>query len=172
MDNSVSTDQKKEKLGYGHNFAPVKLLMWKSLLLGVTPIRKSTVWSDWATENEGRLGGLITFYKSPMEDKFTPTGPNVPDYALCRTILALYFSAATGELTVEEAMDQLAAKCDSLLEKLKTPALSPQLNEEKDESYWLEASGSPKAKIEEEEEPRTMPYDEMLERWKAGETTF
>jgi len=108
-----------------------------------------------------------------MEDKFTPTGPNVPDYALLAEQFWHYISpAATGELTVEEAMDQLAAKCDSLLEKLKTPALSPQLNEEKDESYWLEASGSPKAKIEEEEEPRTMPYDEMLERWKAGETTF
>ena len=29
----VTTDPEKEKqLGYGHNFVPVKLLMWKSLL--------------------------------------------------------------------------------------------------------------------------------------------
>jgi glycerol transport system substrate-binding protein len=170
----VTTDPEKRKAAWlWAQFCTCKTVDVEKFIAGVTPIRKSTVWSDWATENEGRLGGLITFYKSPMEDKFTPTGPNVPDYALLAEQFWHYISpAATGELTVEEAMDQLAAKCDSLLEKLKTPALSPQLNEEKDDSYWLEAPGSPKAKIEEEEEPRTMPYDEMLERWKAGETTF
>jgi glycerol transport system substrate-binding protein len=168
-----TSPEKKKAVWLWAQFCTCKTISVDRFINGVTPIRKSTVWSNWATKNEGRFGGLITFYKSPMEDKFTPTGPNVPDYALLAEQFWHYIAPiASGELEVKEALDQLAARNDSLLEKLQTPTYSPELNEEKDESYWLNQPGSPKPEIKGDEEPRTMPYDEMLEKWKAGETTF
>jgi len=170
----VSTDAEKKKAAWlWAQFCTSKTVCVDKFIAGVTPIRKSDVWSDWATKNEGLFGGLITFYKSPMEDKFTPTGPNNPDYGLlAEQIWHFIAPAMTREVTVEEAMDSLASQCDMLLGKIFTTVYAPQLNEEKDEDYWLSQPGSPKPKIEGDEEPRTMAYDEMLKRWKAGQLTF
>ena len=40
------------------------------------------------------------------------------------------------------------------------------MNEERDSEYWLGQPGSPKPKLEnEEEEPITVSYDELIQSW-------
>jgi glycerol transport system substrate-binding protein len=40
------------------------------------------------------------------------------------------------------------------------------MNEESDPSFWLDQPGSPKAKLENEDEtPVTIPYDELIKSW-------
>ncbi len=44
--------------------------------------------------------------------------------------------------------------------------LGPKLNEEKDPEHWLSQEGSPKAKLDnEDEEPVTIAYDELIKSW-------
>ena len=44
--------------------------------------------------------------------------------------------------------------------------IGPKLNEEQDPEYWLSQEGSPKAKLEnEDEEPKTISYDELIKSW-------
>ena len=44
--------------------------------------------------------------------------------------------------------------------------IGPKMNEERDPSYWLEQPGSPKPKLEnEDEEPKTIAYDELIKSW-------
>jgi glycerol transport system substrate-binding protein len=113
------------------------------------------------------LGGIITFYRSPDEKLYTDSGPNVPHYPLLAEQWWQYVSmAVTGELTAQEAMDQLAAKMDQLMGRLRLPNKSPELNEERDEEYWLSQPGSPKPEIKERPQPETIKYDELIKRWK------
>jgi glycerol transport system substrate-binding protein len=45
--------------------------------------------------------------------------------------------------------------------------IGPVMNEEQGEDYWLAQPGSPKPKLEnEEEEPITVSYDELIASWK------
>jgi len=148
-------------------FCVSKTVSLKKFNIGFTPVRKSTVWSDYWTENEGMLGGIITFYRSPDEKLYTDSGPNVPHYPLLAEQWWQYVSmAVTGELTAQEAMDQLAAKMDQLMGRLRLPNKSPELNEERDEEYWLSQPGSPKPEIKERPQPETIKYDELIKRWK------
>ena len=81
-------------------------------------------------------------------------------------------SAITGEATVAEALDNLAEQQDAVmgrLERAGLPVCSPQLNEEREASYWLEQPGSPKPERE-AEEPVTVPYEELLQEWTEGTT--
>ena len=44
--------------------------------------------------------------------------------------------------------------------------LGPVMNEPQDPEVWLSQPGSPKAKLEnEEEEPVTVSYDELIQSW-------
>ena len=44
--------------------------------------------------------------------------------------------------------------------------IGPKMNEERDPEYWLSQPGSPKAKLEsEDEEPQTIAYDELIKSW-------
>jgi len=105
----------------------------KKFNVGHTPIRKSTVWSHYWTKREGELGGLITFYRSPVEYMWTDTGPNVPDYPLLAEQWWKQISlAVTGEKTPEQAMNDLARIQDTLMSKLRLPKYSPKLNPLKD----------------------------------------
>lgn len=137
--------------------------------VGHTPIRKSTVWSKYWTEREGELGGLITFYKSPVEYMWTDTGPNVPDYPLLAEQwwkqIAL---AVTGEKTPEQAMDDLARIQDNLMGKLRLAKYSPKLNPIKSREYWLSQPGSPKPERP-RPEPKTVLYDELVKEWAGAE---
>lgn len=154
-------------------FCVSKTVSVDKFIAGTMPTRRSTVFSDYAEENLGRYGGLLTFYRSPMYNMFTPTGVNPPDYGLFQEQIWHFIAPAmTGESSVEDAMNDLAAQNDMLLSKLYLPVYSPQLAEEVDPEYWLNQPGAPWPEITTEPEPRTMPYDEMVEAWEAGQTTF
>jgi glycerol transport system substrate-binding protein len=62
-------------------------------------------------------------------------------------------------------MDNLANKMDDLMGKLRLAKYSPKLNPEKSREYWLSQPGAPKAERP-DEEPKTMPYDELLKSWR------
>ena len=162
--NSVKGDNRKAAWLWAQ-FCSSKTVSLKKFIIGGTPVRKSTLFSDWCTEHEGEMGGLITFYRSPVEVLWTDSGPNVPHYPLLAEQWWKYISrAVTGELTAQQAMDGLAEKMDELMGKMRLPKYSPQLNEKKPAEYWLSQPGSPKAERP-AEEPKTVPYDELLKQW-------
>jgi glycerol transport system substrate-binding protein len=146
-------------------FCISKTVDLKKFLVGRTPIRKSTIFSDYLTEHAAEYGGLIEFYRSPEEYKWTDSGPNPPHYPLLAEQWWQFISlAVTGEATPQEAMDGLAAAMDDIMGKLRLKKYSPVLNEEKDAEYWLSQPGSPKPERP-DQEPKTMPYDELIKQW-------
>ncbi|MEA1939098.1 MAG: ABC transporter substrate-binding protein [Candidatus Caldatribacteriota bacterium] len=164
LKNSVKGDNRKAAWLWAQ-FCSSKTVSLKKFIVGGTPVRKSTLFSDWCSEHEGEMGGLITFYRSPVENMWTDSGPNVPHYPLLAEQWWKYISrAVTGELTAQEAMDGLAAKMDELMGKMRLPKYSPKLNEKKSAEYWLSQPGSPKAERA-PEQGKTMAYDDMLKQW-------
>jgi len=164
LKNSVKGDNRKAAWLWAQ-FCSSKSVSLKKFIVGGTPVRKSTIFSDWCTEHEKEYGGLITFYRSPVEVLWTDSGPNVPHYPLLAEQWWKYISRAVdGELTAQEAMDGLAEKMDELMGKMRLPKYSPQLNEKKPAEYWLSQPGSPKAERP-AEEPKTVPYDELIKQW-------
>lgn len=147
-------------------FCVSKTVCLKKFMEGKTPIRKSTVNSEYLAEREGDFGGLITFYKSEAEKLWTDSGPNVPHYPLLAEQWWQNIApAVTGDVTPQEAMDNIAAAMDDLMSKMKLATYSPVLNEEKEASYWLAQPGAPKPERP-DEEPKTMSYEELVETWK------
>jgi glycerol transport system substrate-binding protein len=76
----------------------------------------------------------------------------------------------SGDKTPQEALDALCEQQEQVMERLERAGvqgeLGPVMNEPRDASYWLEQPGSPKAKLEnEEEEPQTVSYDELIQSW-------
>lgn len=149
-------------------FASSKTVALKKFLVGGTPVRRSTVFSDYLTENSAQFGGLIEFYRSPVEAQWTDSGPNVPDYPkLSQLWWENIASAITGEATAQEALDNLAAQQDAImarLERANLPVCGPVLNEEQDPEFWLSQPGSPKPERE-PEDPITVPYEDLLAEW-------
>jgi glycerol transport system substrate-binding protein len=153
-------------------FASSKTVSLKKFIVGGTPVRKSVIFSDYLTEHIADYGGLIEFYRSPVENQWTPSGPNVPDYP---RLAPLWWeniaSAITGEATAQEALDNLAEQMDAVMERLERanlPICGPILNEPQDPQVWLDAPGSPKAERP-DQEPVTVPYEVLLEEWTGGE---
>lgn len=146
-------------------FAVSKTVDLKKFTIGGTPIRKSTIFSEYLSENIEQYGGLIEFYRSLERKKWTDSGPNVPYYP---GMAALWWKniakAISGTMTPQEALDQLAKEQDSLMKNLKMNAYSPKLNPEKSREYWLNKPGAPKAE-KKEEKPKTVPYEELLKQW-------
>ncbi|WP_321992426.1 ABC transporter substrate-binding protein [Marispirochaeta aestuarii] len=150
-------------------FCVSKTVSLKKFLVGRTPVRKSTVFSDYLAEQEKqhKYGGIITFYKSPVEYMWTDSGPNVPHYPLLAEQWWKNISTAvTGETTPQESMDNLARDMDDLMAKMTLKQFSPQLNPERDPSYWLNQPGAPKPERP-DEEPKTVPYDELIKQWQS-----
>jgi glycerol transport system substrate-binding protein len=120
------------------------------------------------------LGGLVEFYRSPARVAWTPTGTNVPDYPkLAQLWWQNIGEAVAGEVTVDTAMDNLAAEQDKIMMRLERANVlsicGPKLNEPKDESYWLNQPGAPKAKLANEKpQGETVDYDELIKAWKQG----
>ena len=149
-------------------FCVSKSVSLKKFNVGHTPVRKSTVFSDYWRKHEGKLGGLITFYTSPVRNLWTDTGTNVPNYpALSKQWWKNIARAVTGEVTVEEAMNALARSQDDIMRRLEMPRNAPELNPERSRTYWLQQPGAPKAERP-PEEPITVPYDELIRQWKAS----
>lgn len=149
-------------------FASSKTVSLKKFTVGRTPVRKSTVFSDYLAEEEkkGTYGGIVTFYKSPVEYMWTDSGPNVPHYPLlAEQWWKNIATAVTGDTTPQESMDNLARDMDDLMGKMNLKQFSPELNPERDPQYWLDQPGSPKAERP-DEEPKTIAYDELINEWK------
>ncbi|MFC1462134.1 ABC transporter substrate-binding protein [Verrucomicrobiota bacterium] len=152
-------------------FCVSKTVCMKKFMVGHTPIRKSTVFHEyWTEERSKKLGGLLEFFRSPARKLFTDTGLNVPDYALLQEQWWHYISAAiTDEKSPEEAMRELAATEDKLLGDLLLPKLSPKLSEPKTRDHWLQQPGAPKPEVSGRGEAITISYDEMIKEWKENE---
>lgn len=149
-------------------FASSKTVSLKKFIVGGTPVRKSVVFSDYLTEHMADYGGLIEFYRSPIENQWTPSGTNVPDYP---RLAPLWWenigSAITGEVTAQQALDTLAEQMDAVMARLERaglPTCAPALNEPQDPQVWLDAPGSPKPERP-PQEPVTVPYEILLEQW-------
>ncbi|MCK5835842.1 MAG: hypothetical protein KAH09_01130 [Desulfobacula sp.] len=70
-------------------------------------------------------------------------------------------------------MNNLAAEQDKILGRLERAGIQgdkgPKLNPKKDEAYWLNQPGSPKAKLANEKpQGETVDYDGLLQAWKEG----
>ena len=155
-------------------FVTSKTVDLKKSMEGLTFIRESTVESEQMSERAPKLGGLVEFYRSPDRVRWSPTGLNVPDYPkLAQLWWQNIGDAASGAKTAQEALDQLCADQESILERLERAGvqgdLGPVLNEEQDPEYWLSQEGSPKAKLDNEDpEPETVNYDELTRRWEQA----
>ena len=155
-------------------FCVSKTISLKKTHLGLTPIRDSDIRHESFTERAPKLGGLVEFYRSPARVAWTPTGTNVPDYPkLAQLWWQNIGEAVAGEVTVSTAMDNLAKEQDKILKRIARSKIQgdkgPKLNPEKDESYWLNKPGSPKAKLDNEKpQGETVDYDKLIKAWRAG----
>ncbi|BDQ35716.1 ABC transporter substrate-binding protein [Pseudodesulfovibrio nedwellii] len=155
-------------------FCVAKTTSLKKTHVGLTPIRNSDIHDKSFTERAPKLGGLVEFYRSPARVAWTPTGTNVPDYPkLSQLWWQNIGEAVAGEVTVDTAMDNLAKEQDKILMRLERAGIlgdcGPKLNKPREESYWLNKPGSPKAKLANEKpKGETVDYDKLLEAWKAG----
>ncbi|XPV77518.1 MAG: ABC transporter substrate-binding protein [Desulfovibrio sp.] len=156
-------------------FCVAKSVSLKKTHVGLTPFRDSDIRDKSFTERAPKLGGLVEFYRSPARVAWTPTGTNVPDYPkLAQLWWQNIGEAVAGEVTVSTAMDNLAKEQDRILQRLERAGIlgecGPKLNQPREESYWLNQPGSPKAKLANEKpQGETVDYDELLKAWKAGE---
>ncbi|MBF0229436.1 MAG: carbohydrate ABC transporter substrate-binding protein [Desulfamplus sp.] len=155
-------------------FCVAKTTSLKKAHLGLTPIRDSDIRHQSFTDRAPKLGGLVEFYRSPARVAWTPTGTNVPDYPkLAQLWWQNIGEAVAGEVDVSTAMDNLAKEQDRILERIARSGVQgdkgPLLNPEKDEQYWFDQPGAPKAKLANEKpQGETVDYDALLEAWKAG----
>ncbi|MGL4368512.1 MAG: carbohydrate ABC transporter substrate-binding protein, partial [Spirochaetota bacterium] len=151
-------------------FCVSKTVALKKFIVAGTPIRKSTVFSDYLSEHKAEYGGLVEFYRSPEECRYTGSGRNVPHYSRMSPIWWKNISKAIrGEAAPEETMNRIAAEQDAVMMSLSQKAYSPKMNIASDPALWLDRPGkspddSPK-KAREREKPLTVPYDELIARW-------
>ncbi|MEX2630197.1 MAG: ABC transporter substrate-binding protein [Tistlia sp.] len=157
-------------------FVTSKTVDVKKSHVGLTFIRESTIRHESFTERAPELGGLVEFYRSPARVQWTPTGTNVPDYPkLAQLWWQNIGDASSGAKTPQEAMDELCAQQERVLERIERAGIQgdigPKLNEERDMAYWTEqarkdGSLAPQAKKDEEKEtPQTIGYDELIKSW-------
>jgi glycerol transport system substrate-binding protein len=147
-------------------FCTSKTLALKKFLVGNTPIRKSTIFSDYLKDKDAEYGGVLKFYKSKYQTLYTDSGVNVPHYPLLAEQWWKHIAPALlGDITAEAAMNNLAKSMDNLMGKMKLPVLNPKLNPEKSKEYWYNQPGAPWPEIKEREKPETMNYEKLVEKW-------
>jgi glycerol transport system substrate-binding protein len=152
----------------------------KKSQVGLTFIRKSTIFDKSFTERAPKLGGLIEFYRSPDRVAWTPTGINVPDYPkLAQLFWENIGDVNSGTFTPQQALDRLGQQMDDLMarmqaadEKAKTyGGCGPRLNPVGDPSKWLSPDHAPWAKLDNEKpKGETIAYDELIKRWTEHQT--
>ncbi len=148
----------------------------KKTHVGLTIIRESDIQHESFTARAPKLGGLVEFYRSPARVAWTPTGTNVPDYPkLAQLWWQNIGEAVSGEVTVSTAMDNLAREQDRVLQRIERSGVQgecgPKLNAKVDESEWLNKPGSPKAKVNEKPQGKTVDYDRLIQAWREGKVT-
>ncbi len=170
-----STPVKRRKAAWLFaQFAVSKTVSLKKAHVGLTPIRNSDINDESFTKRAPELGGLVEFYRSPARVAWTPTGTNVPDYPkLAQLWWQNIGEAVAGEVTVDTAMDNLAREQDKVMMRIARSKSQgdkgPKLNKERDESYWLNKPGSPKAKLANEKpQGETVNYDDLIKAWREG----
>ncbi len=146
-------------------FCVSKTVALQKFLEGGTPVRRSTILSDYISERKEQWGGLIEFYRSIEESKWTDTGPNVPNYPK----LSGYWwpniaRAIEGDMTPQQAMDAIGRQMDQAMGNMRMARYSPQLNPYREPDEWLTAPGAPKP-TRAPEQPRTIAYDELIGQW-------
>jgi len=155
-------------------FCVSKSVSLKKTHVGLTPIRDSDIRDESFTKRAPQLGGLVEFYRSPARVAWTPTGTNVPDYPkLAQLWWQNIGEAVAGEVTVDKAMDNLAREQDKVLIRIARSKsqgdMGPKMNDERDETYWLNQPGSPKAKLANEKpQGETVNYDDLIKAWREG----
>jgi len=155
-------------------FVVSKTVSLKKAHVGLTPIRDSDIRDESFTKRAPQLGGLVEFYRSPARVAWTPTGTNVPDYPkLAQLWWQNIGEAVAGEVTVSTAMNNLAREQDKVLIRIARSKsqgdLGPKMNDERDEAYWLNQPGSPKAKLANEKpQGETVNYDDLIKAWREG----
>jgi glycerol transport system substrate-binding protein len=167
---STPVDRRKAAWLYAQ-FVVSKTLSLKKAHVGLTPIRDSDIRHQSFTDRAPKLGGLVEFYRSPARVRWTPTGTNVPDYPkLAQLWWQNIGEAVSGEVTVDRAMDNLAAEQDKILARIERSGVQgdkgPKLNKEVGPEEWLKKAGSPKAKLANEKpQGQTVDYDELIKTW-------
>jgi glycerol transport system substrate-binding protein len=167
-------DERRDAAWLYAQFVTSKSVSLTKSIRGLTFIRDSDINSDYFTENADRYGGLIEFYRSPARVQWTPTGTNVPDYPrLAQLWWENIAPAASGEMSAQEAMDNLAEAQDDVLARLERSEIggdcAPRLNEERDPDYWLRQDGAPVPQLSNEDgRPQTIDYDELLQTWEQS----
>ncbi|MHA7851961.1 extracellular solute-binding protein [Roseovarius sp.] len=168
---STPVDRAKAAWLYAQ-FVTSKTIDVKKSHVGLTFVRESSIQHDSFTERAPKLGGLVEFYRSPARTQWSPTGTNVPDYPkLAQLWWQNIGDAMSGAKTAKEALDSLCSDMENVMARLERAGvqgdIGPVMNDEQGEDYWLAQPGSPKPKLEnEEEEPITVSYDELIASWK------
>ena len=152
-------------------FVVSKTVDLKKSDVGLTFVRQSTIDSQHFTDRAPKLGGLIEFYRSPARVQWSPTGTNIPDYPkMAQLWWQNIGDAMSGDKTPQEALDSLCAEQEKVLERIEKSGvqgdIGPKMNEVVDPQVWLDAPGSPVAKLE-NEKPQgiTISYDELIKSW-------
>lgn len=149
-------------------FCVSKTVDLKKFTIGGTPIRKSTVMSDYLTEHKDDYGGIIEFYRSTDEAKWTGSGRNVAHYPRMSEVWWKNIAKAiTGEVTPQQALDTVAQQQDEIMGSLHMAVYSPVLNKEMDRNYRLSdhpPTVSPKPPRK-RPKPVTVSYEELLKQW-------
>lgn len=170
---STPVDRRKAAWLYAQ-FTVSKTVDVKKSHVGLTFIRDSTINDQSFSDRASDLGGLIEFYRSPAREMWTPTGTNVPDYPkLAQLWWQNIGEALAGEVTADTAMNNLAREQDRVLQRLQRAEVQgecgPKLNPEVAESFWLDKTGSPKAKLANEKpQGETVDYDDLISAWRQG----
>ncbi len=168
---STPVDRAKAAWLYAQ-FVTSKTVDVKKSHVGLTFIRESSIQHDSFTERAPRLGGLVEFYRSPARTQWSPTGTNVPDYPkLAQLWWQNIGDAMSGAKTAKEALDSLCEDMESVMERIERAGIQgeigPVMNEERDPEYWLSQPGAPKPAMDDEDpEPVTIGYDELIASWK------
>lgn len=172
---STPVDRRKAAWLYAQ-FVVSKSVSLKKTHVGLTPFRDSDIRHQSFTDRAPKLGGLVEFYRSPDRVRWTPTGVNVPDYPkLAQIWWQQIGDVNSGVFSPQEAMDRLASEMDQTMARMQAAderantygGCGPRLNPEREASYWLKQSGSPKPKLANEKpKGETIDYDELVKRWK------
>jgi glycerol transport system substrate-binding protein len=152
-------------------FVTSKTVDLKKSDVGLTFIRQSTIDSQHFTDRAPMLGGLVEFYRSPARVAWSPTGTNIPDYPkMAQLWWQNIGDAMSGDKTPQEALDALCAEQEKVMARIEKSGvqgdIGPKLNEEKPAQEWLDAPGSPVAKLDNEKPAgQTVSYDELIKSW-------
>ena len=171
---NVPLDRTKAAWLYAQ-FVTSKVVDLKKSHVGLTFIRKSSLHDASFDDPKGeKWGGLIQFFRGPGIKYWTPTGLNVPDYAkLAQLWWQNIGEAVAGEVTPEQALNNLAEAQDKVMERIGRSGLQgdcgPKLNPKRDPAYWYKQPGAPWPKLANEKpKGKTMPYKKIMKEMLEG----